>query len=134
VNKKKKSLNLVITTSLIIIISVSLLIAFQIWSQALIKNLGKTTSSLTNMPFIPNLLSVENGEVKLYINSKVDATGVAIKVKKDDQVLCQTIVNLKRGNNEVTLSGCENKVFTGETYQVLLINEQTTQSFDLIAT
>jgi len=129
---KKKSLNLIITTSLIIIISVSLLIAFQIWSQALIKNIGKTTSSLTDIPFIPNLLSIEDGEVKLYINSKVDATGVAIKVKKEEEVLCHTTTDLKKGNNEITLDNCKNKIFIGEQYQILIINEQITQSFDLV--
>jgi len=130
---KKRSLNLIITTSLIIIISVSLLIAFQIWSQALIKNLSKTTSSLTNMPFIPSLLSVENGDIKLYITSKVSATGVTIKVKKDEKILCYTTVDLKKGNNEVVLNSCKNKIFTGEQYQVLIINEQVSQSFDLVA-
>lgn len=86
------------------------------------------------MPFIPSLLSIEDGDVKLYINSKVDATGIAIKVKKEEEVLCHKTVDLKRGNNEIVLEGCRNKIFTGETYQILIINEQGTQSFDLIAT
>ena len=133
--KFKRSLNLIITTSLIIIVSISLLIIFQIWSQALLKNLGKKTNALLDQPFGVPTISVENNKVMLYFNSKVDASGVTIKVKQDDNLLCTEVVNVKRGQNQVELKNCEGKVYTGDYYTIIFITEKTTTPYNnIIAT
>jgi len=132
VNKKKKGLNLIITTSLIIIVSISLLIAFQIWSQALLKNMGKKTSALLDQPFSVPVISVENGKVMIYFKSDVDAQGVTIKIKQGDNLVCTAVVNVKRGNNEVELKDCEGKIYSGDYYTVLFVSESATVPYDNI--
>ncbi|MEO2154558.1 MAG: hypothetical protein ABGW69_02010 [Nanoarchaeota archaeon] len=133
--QKKRGLNLIITTSLIIIVSISLLIIFQIWSQALLKNLGKKTSALIDQPFSVPVLSVENDKVMLYFNSKIDANGVSIKVKQDDNLICAEIINVKRGENQIELKNCEGKVYSGDYYTILFITEKATIPYsNIVAT
>ena len=125
-NTKKKGLNLIITTSLIIIVSITLLIAFQIWSKTLIEKTKVKVDNLLDKPFTTQLLTIESGIPVLYIQSQVKISSVKLKILDENgDLICVETLSLKKGSNEIKLNNCNN-IEPGSNYKLIyLTNKQT---------
>ena len=124
--KRKKALNLIITTSLIIIVSITLLIAFQIWSRTLIEKTKVKVDSILDKPFTTQLLTIESGIPVLYVQSQVKISSVKLKILSEDgDLICTETISLNKGSNEIKLNNCNN-IEPGSNYKLIyLTNKQT---------
>jgi hypothetical protein len=124
--KRKKALNLIITTSLIIIVSITLLIAFQIWSRTLIEKTKVKVDSLLDKPFTTQLLTIESGIPVLYVQSQVKISSVKLKILSENgDLVCTETISLNKGSNEIKLNNCNN-IEPGSNYKLIyLTNKQT---------
>ena len=134
-NKKiKKSLNLIVTTSLIIVVSITLLITFQIWSKTLIDKTRTKVGTLIDQPITTQLLTIESGKPIIYIHSTVKISNVKIKILDGtDELICVKTINLNKGNNEIELEDC-NLIEPGQSYKIIYITGKQTIKEEIFVT
>ncbi len=132
--QKKKSLNLIITTSLIIVVSITLLIAFQIWSKSLIEKTKGKVGNLIDKPFVTQLLTIEEGVPTLYIQSEVKISVVNLKILDENgNIVCTQTISLNKGSNEIKLNNCKN-IEGGNNYKLIYLTSKQTINEDIFVT
>ena len=132
--KRKKGLNLIITTSLIIVVSITLLIAFQIWSKILIERTKIKVNNLLDKPFTTQLLTIENNVPVLYVQSQVKVSTVKLKILDENgNLICTETISLNKGSNEIKLNNC-NSIEPGNNYKLIYLTDKQTVDEEIFVT